>query len=133
MKLVKGFTIIELLISIFVLTVGILGILLMFPTAIRVEKSSQMASIASYLGQAKIEQIISQPYDEIASSTEDYGVISGFQPYKRITEINYFDPVNSTTTGEDLGIKKIDITVFWQPPFGITEKCFRIDSLVTKR
>lgn len=129
-----GFTLIELLIAIFVLTVGIVGVLYMFPMGAQVAKSSQMTSIASQLGQAKIEEMISKSYNEISSTAEEYGEISGFKSYKRITEVSYFDPNNpETPSAEDFGIKKIETTVFWRSTFGVPEKSINLFSLVTKR
>ena len=131
----ESFTLIELLIAISILAVAIVGVLAMFPTASRVAKSSQMISIANYLGQEKMEEESSRPYGEISVgiATESYEEISDFKAYKRITEINYYDPLNSTTTDKDLGIKKIEITVFWKSPLGIGEKSINIKNLITKR
>ncbi len=131
-----GFTIIELLIAIFVLSVGIVATLQAFPLGVHLQKSAQMASVAGYLGQAKMEETISQSYSEIAIGTveEAYDSISSFPLYKRKTEISYFDPNNpSTPPAEDLGIKKIEVTVFWRSSLGISEKELKVATLISKR
>jgi len=112
----KGVTIIEILIAVFILVVGILGVLSMFPIGTKFTTFSKMASVATQLAQEKTEEIISQSYDNISSSVEDYGKISGFEAYKRISEVNYYDPESSNTTTTDTGIKKITVTVFWHSP-----------------
>ena len=132
MKL-NGFTLIELLISIFVLSMGIIGVLGLFPISAHIAKSSQMLTIANQLGQAKLEEIVSKPYEEISASTENYGEIPGFESFKRVTEVAYYDPQNSTTTESDLGIKRVSVSVFWKSPVGVSEKNISFITLVAKR
>ena len=132
----KAFTLIELLIAIFILAVGIVALLQAFPLGTHIQKSAQMTSTALQLGQAKMEEIISQSYIEIPSGVneEAYGSIINFSPYKRKTEISYFNPNNPEVSPvQDLGIKKIEITVFWRSPLGISEKEVKIANLITRR
>ncbi len=132
----KAFTLIELLIAIFILTVGIVAILQAFPLGTHIQKSAQMTSTALQLGQAKMEEIISQSYIEISLGIDEeiYGSIANFSSYKRKTEISYFDPNNpETPPAQDLGIKKIETTVFWHSPLGISEKEVKIANLITRR
>lgn len=132
----RGFTIIELLISIFVLEVGIVAVLYIFPLGSQIQKSSQMATIAVQLSQGKIEEIISKSYGEISVGAieEDYGFDSNFSSYKRKTEVNYFDPENpQIPASSDLGIKKIEVTVFWRSPSGVSEKEVKLATLIVKR
>jgi len=133
MRFKQGFTLIELIIAIFVLAVGIVGVLYMFPMGTQIGKSAQMATTATQLGQAKIEELVSKSYGEVSSSTEAYGKIPGFEAYKRITAVDYYDPVNAITTSSDTGIKKVAITVFWKSPLGVTEKSINLVSLIAKR
>lgn len=130
-----GFTLVELLIAIFILMMGILAILAIFPMGTQVEKSTQILTVATQLGQAKTEEVLSKPYNEIlvGTTTEEYGSIPDFTFYKRSTKINYYDPVNFTIIDNDLGIKKIEVTVFWKSPLGASEKNTKIASLISKR
>ena len=105
----------------------------MFPMGIQTGQSAKMASIATQLSQAKIEEMISKSYDEIISLTEEYGEIADFEIYKRVTEVNYYDPVNSTTTESDLRIKKIEVTVFWKSSLGGSGKNINLVTLISKR
>ncbi len=140
-KSLTGFTLIELLMAISILMVGVVGILAMFPLGLDIGKSSQMASTAVQLGQAKMEDLISKPYDEILAATaaEDYGAIAGFSAYKRQTVVNYvfvdgnkkIYPEQSAET--DTGIKKATVLVFWKSPFGGSEKNIAIASLISKK
>jgi len=132
---VKSFTLIELLIAIFILTVGIVGILYMFPMGTRIGKFAQMASVATQLGQAKMEEIISKSYDDISSSIEAYGEIPDFEAYKRVTIVSCFDSNGSGLTPDcpDTGIKKIEVNVSWKSPLGVTEKNINLTSLIAQR
>jgi prepilin-type N-terminal cleavage/methylation domain-containing protein len=132
----KGFTIIELIISIFILTVGISAVLYMFPLGTQVQKSSQMATVAIQLSQGKMEEIISKSYSEIVPGIieEDYGFDSDFSSYRRQTEISYFDPVNpQTVPASDLGIKKVQVTVFWRSPLETSEKEIKLITLFARK
>jgi len=129
----KSFTLIELLIAIFILAVGIVGVLQAFPLGTRIASFSKMSTVATQLAQAKIEDMISGSYFDLSSSLEGYGEIPGFESYKRATAVDYYDPVTATTTGSDTGIKKIEITVFFKSPLGVSEKEVKITSLISRR
>ena len=135
-RLKKGFTLIELLIAIFVLAVGIVAVLEMFPLGTYVQKSAQMGTLASELCQEKMEEIISESYNNILPGVneEPYGFNSSLPSFKRKTEVNYFDPNNpQVPPDQDLGIKKIEVTVFWKSPLGINEKEIKLATLISKR
>ena len=135
----QGFTLIEALISIFILTAGIIAVLQAFPLGTKILGSSKRATIASQLGQAKIEELISQSYSEIS-----FGIIeakhvldSPFSSYQRKTEIVCVDPDSDFSEvincDPDPGMKKIEVTVFWKTFFGFSEKNNQIISLITKK
>jgi prepilin-type N-terminal cleavage/methylation domain-containing protein len=137
----KGFTLVEILIAIFVLSVGIVAVLYMFPIGLEVGKSSQMTTIANQLAQAKIEEVMSKSCSELSSgtSTENYGEVSDFPAYKRVTEITClntdFQPVSCDydPTNNPNPLKKIKVTMFWKSPLGVSEKTLEIASLIPKR
>jgi prepilin-type N-terminal cleavage/methylation domain-containing protein len=135
----KGFTLIEVLISIFILTTGIIAVLQAFPLGTKILGSSKRVTIASQLGQAKIEELISQSYVEIS-----FGIVeakhvldSPFGSYQRETEIICVDPDSNFSEvidcDPDPGIKKIEVTIFWKTFFGFSEKNNKIISLITKK
>ncbi len=136
---VKGFTLIEAIIAVSVLTIGIVGVLAMFPMGTQVAKSAQMASIAAHLGQEKIEEITPVPYAAIliATTAEGYGRIPGFSAHRRVTKVSCFDPNGPVLTPncpEEIGVKKIEVTVFWRSPLGgVREKSINVVSLIAKR
>ncbi|MFC1663782.1 prepilin-type N-terminal cleavage/methylation domain-containing protein [Patescibacteria group bacterium] len=142
MKL-KGFTLIELLVAIFVLAVGIMGVFQAFPFGTRIWKSAEMSTVATQLGQAKIEEITSKPYDEISVGIIEpkHVLDSPFNAYLRETKVTCIDidSVNPLEVACDYDLtdpdpmKKIEVTVFWNPPFGITEKSNKLINLIAKR
>jgi prepilin-type N-terminal cleavage/methylation domain-containing protein len=133
MILKKGFTLIELLITAFILSTGIVTVLAIFPISSHIIKSGEMVTTAVLLSQGKLEEVTSKSYEEIFSLTEDYGQINGFEAYKRVTDVQYYDPQTSTVTTTDMGIKQVKVTVSWKSPFGSLEKSTYLANLITER
>jgi prepilin-type N-terminal cleavage/methylation domain-containing protein len=137
----NGFTLLESIIAIFVLTIGIVGVLQMFPISIQTAKLAEMSTVASQLGQEKIEEIISQSYNSLATgtTTENYNEIPGFPAYKRVTAISCVNPslqevaCNYSPGNDPNPSKKVEVTIFWKSPLGVTEKNFKIATLISKR
>jgi len=130
-----GFTLIELLITIFILTVGIVATIHMFPMGSWIGKSAQMATVAGQLAGEKIEEEISKSYEEISlgETIENYGTISGFPSYKRMTEITCHDPNGGISPNcPETGIKKIKVTVFWRSPIRISPKAEIVTFITNK-
>ena len=138
----KGFTIIEILVGIFILVIGITAVLNIFPLGLKMAKASQMASIATQLGQAKVEEAASDLYNNlvVGSTVEDYGSITSFESYKRETSINCVDNSGLTEVACDYDLvndpdpmKKIEVTVFWRSSLLATEQSINLVSLIAKR
>lgn len=132
MKDNTGFTLIEIMISIAMLVAGFMAILYMFPLGAKIEKSSQMTTIALEIGQAKIEEINSMPYAEITSLNEDYGTINNFSAFKRVTTAEFYDPQTGGQAGLDNGIKRITVAVFWRSPL-IGEENITLKTLISRK
>lgn len=141
----KGFTLIETIIAIFILTIGIIGVLNAFPLAVQIERSARMATIASQLGQAKVEENLSKSYSEVLCSddvsptctdTEDYETISGFGSFKRVTEIICLDGSDFsevTDCDPDSDLKQVKVTVYWKSALRTFPKKIEIITLIAKR
>lgn len=131
-----GFTLIELMLVIFILTIGISGAVAMFSSGIRLGRLSQMSTVAVNLAQGKMEELISKPYSEIGTGevSENYGTIANFPFYKRKTTISCFDPdINLSPNCPETGIKKIEIIVYWKLPYGISENNIRVINLIARK
>lgn len=138
----KGITLIETIIAVSILAIGIIGVLQAFPLGAHLAKTAQMSTIATELGQAKIEQELSLPYNDIpiTETVENYNSIPDFVAYKRVTQINCvrasdltevdcsYDPVNDPSP-----MKKIEVTVFWHSTLGLGEKNISLMSLIVNK
>lgn len=129
----SGFTIIEAMTAVFVLTLAIGSVLCLFPISLQNQKFSEMRTIASQLAQAKMEEVISFSYGDIAvGTTTESQLDSPFASYSRQIAINYVDS-NFLVSGSDTGLKKIEITVSWNSSLSVFDKNVKIISLIAEK
>lgn len=133
-----GFTMVEMMIAVFILVVGIAAILNIFPLGLQIRTGAQMAAVATWLGQEKMEEIISTPYSEISTGTIEPkdNLEPPYDSYKRETIVSCLEGVNLTEVSCDsqpTPLKKIKITVFWKPPFKATEDKIELLNLIVKK
>ncbi|CAN2039896.1 type IV pilus assembly protein PilV [Candidatus Magnetomoraceae bacterium gMMP-15] len=104
-----GYSLIEVLITITILSLGLLGIASLTVGIIRGNKFSNELSTATSLAQHKMEKIKGLGYSGTPPAdfitTEDYNTIIDYPLYKRLTSIEADSP--------DKGMKTIIITVYW--------------------
>ncbi len=91
----KGFTLIEMLISVVVISVGILGVAALQTLGVRYTQNSYMLSIATQQAQDMAERIRANPAEMVDTTTGGYynnmsGLFSGTKP----------DCITSTCTSE---------------------------------
>jgi len=111
-----GFTLLEVMVAILVLTIGIVAVLQIFPLALSIEMSNQMETQGTLLCQEKIEEKISKAYRDVAIGIETEDILSPpFEKFSRETKISYVD-TNLAITTSDLGLKKIEVMVCWKSP-----------------
>ena len=101
----KGFTLIEVMVAITLLSIGLLGMAGLTVGITRGNRLSSEVTTATALAQAKMEDIKRVGYSGATSSAEDYNAISGYPLYKRDTVIDVDTP--------ELGMKTVTITVSW--------------------
>lgn len=129
----KGFTIIETMTAILVLTIGIIAILQVFPLCSNIQKSNEMENQAIFLAQEKIEQEIFKTYENTQVGTVvENSLPSPFERFSRETKITYVDS-NLEEIGSDVGLKKIEIIVQWSSIFKLKESNISIINLVAER
>ena len=122
-----GFTLIESAVAIAVLMVGLWAVAQFFPFSLKVIGDSQNITVASNLVVAKMEEISSLEYDLINTGTIETKAPISSDPssylnnYQREVVVELLDS-NFNTTGVDVGLKKITVTVFWISPIGNVEK-----------
>ena len=130
-----GFTLLELVVAMFVLSLGITAVLIIFPLSIQITSSSEKTALASQIAQEKIEEVISTPYAELVPGVvNEPQLASPFSVFSRETKITYVDPtLNFQETTGDLGIKKAEVTVSWTTSLIGSVQSVKVETLVSKR
>lgn len=115
-----GFTLLEVLLALAILTIAVLTLMGLFPLGLKGSSQAKQITIATSLAQAKIEQIISQRYDEVASGDFEESSLAGldadFSAFGRLTRVTLLDG-NFNPSVQDVGLKKIEIFVSWPDSF----------------
>jgi len=131
----RGFTLIEVLIAIFVLEIGLLGIASFYSSSFKITRQARNETIASNLASGLLDDETALTYDNIPAlpgarlpySTDQS---SPFQTWDKRIDVAYIDDnlVEKTT---ETNMKKITVTVYWQDPSG--EKSFQTATIKAKR
>ena len=83
-----GFTLIEVIVTIVILTLGLLTILGVFLGSAKANRHAQKVDIAHHLAQETIEQFRNSGYGAILSFEEGYGDIVRFPQHRREVIVN---------------------------------------------
>ena len=109
MKNEKGFTLLEVLIAILILSVGLLGMASLTVAIIHGNKFSNDMTTATTLAQDKMEDIRRLGYSgtpaTTTTDTENYNSITDYAAYKRVTVTTVDSPA--------VGMKVITVTAYW--------------------
>ena len=105
----SGFTLMEVLVAMVILTVGLLGTAALITGVISSNKLSNRISTATTCAQDKMEDIKGLGYSGMPTSdtttTEPYNSITNYSLYKRVTFTDVGNPA--------VGMKTVTVTVFW--------------------
>ncbi len=134
----QGFTLLEAMVSIAIITVAFFAIIAVFPFSLNNNKSAENLTSATYLAQAGMEYALSKTYENLitgdfeargrlATSSEDF-----FYQFQRETVVTYVDE-NLENSISDLGLKKIEVNVYWQAPLGAGEKSYTLKTLISDK
>ena len=101
----KGFSLLELLIALLILSVGLLGAAEMQVTSISGNAFSNKLTVATGLAQSKIEELKKLPNSDAALSAGDHdeGLLPGTAIFSRSTNVNDLSPE----------VKQVTVTVRW--------------------
>ena len=100
----NGFTLIEVLIAIVILSVGFLGMAALTVGIINGNKFSNDLTTATTLAQDKMEDIRRQDYSDVTAETKA-ACLSPYSEYERKVEVSADDPAT--------GMKTITVTAYW--------------------
>ena len=108
----SGFTLIEVLVAMVILSVGLLGTAALITGIINSNKLSNRISTATVLAQDKMEEIKGAGYAGIGSIDdlnpyEDEDPVTDYSKFRRVTFIKGVD------TPAVSGLKSITVTVYW--------------------
>ena len=105
----SGFTLIEVLVAMVILSVGLLGTAALITGIINGNKVSNRITTATVLAQDKMEEIRGLGFSGMPASdtttTESYNSITNYSLYKRVTFTDVDNPA--------AGMKTLTVTIYW--------------------
>jgi len=104
----RGFTLIEVMIAIFLLAVALLGLVSVTTTVIKGNSFSETMTMATTLAKDKMEELKNTAYDNLGNST-DYASSDGSTTIAG----NAFYTRTATIGAEANNMKAISVTVTW--------------------
>lgn len=108
-----GFTLIEVMISIVVLSIAVLGFSAMTLGTIRGLSFSDRMTTATTLAQTQMEALNNAPYDNVIADNyppEDFGAIAGYETFRRTVTIADATP--------EVNTKTVTVNVWWRDDAG---------------
>ncbi len=103
----KGFTLIEVLVSIVILALGLLSLATLASTVMHGNAFGKEMTVATTLAEERMEEVKRLGYAnaETAAGTENYGTITNYGDHRRVTSVSASTPA--------AGMKTVTVTVFW--------------------
>ena len=101
----NGFTLIEVLVAMVILSVGLLGTAALITGIIRSNKVSNRITTATVLAQDKMEEIKNAGYTNAGNETRAF-LSSPFDNYEREVTVASDSPSS--------GMKTVNVTVYWE-------------------
>ena len=103
----QGFTLIEILIATVIIAVASLGVASLTLGIIQGNSFSKHLTVATTLGQDRLEQVKRIGYSNIGSvtGTENYGSIANYDGFKRVTTVTDNTPSPNMRT--------IEVRIYW--------------------
>ncbi len=134
----KGLSLIEIMVAITILTVAFVGMVQAFPFGLSISKEAADSTVASYLCQGKLEEVVSLGYDNITIGTIEARHRLSDDPanylyfYERETTTAYVDG-DLNEVESDQGMKKISSTVYYINAVYKNENSYNITTLISQR
>ncbi len=114
----SGFSFIEALFALVILSFGFVGILSLYSMMNSNSSNDELRLVASKLASEKIEQTLATKanlgYVSVNTGTTSENITYDSIAFQRSANINFVDSSDlKTVSGSDTGFKRIDVTVSW--------------------
>ena len=125
----KGFTLIELVVSIALLGFLVMGSAQIFPRALSLISRGESLTNAANLAQDQMEAMLTLSYEtvELGDAEARHLVSPNFE---RETAVNYVDPQTFALIEINQGLKRINVRVFYGTPFGT--RLYEISTIINE-
>ncbi|MBI4135339.1 type II secretion system protein [Candidatus Uhrbacteria bacterium] len=121
-----GYTLIELVVAIAILTLTLFGVAELFSRSLAATHRAENLTKAVSLAQAQIETALATEY-EILTVGGFEARHNVFEVFDRETSVDFIDPSNFTPQPTDTGLKRVTVNVFYPSPLG--EKTLTLSTL----
>lgn len=127
----NGFSLLEAIVALGVITIGMLGVLQVFPLAFGLERSNLLQTQAVFAAQEKMEELLSFSALSVGIIVEDSLPFPN-ERFSRTAKVSYVD-ADLNETASPTGLKKIEVTVSWKSPLRIETKQTKLVSLAPEK
>ncbi len=103
----RGFTLLEVIVSLAVLSIGLVAVLEAYGAAARVSLQDEFITTATFLAAGKMEEVLKEPYIAAASDEGDFG-----------EEFPDFTWTVDAADSEIEGLLTVTVRVEWEGPTG---------------
>jgi len=109
----QGFTLMEVLVALAVLSLGLVLVLQIISASLQAEGLSNFLTKATFLAQEKLAEQFMSDYSELKDASGDFGETHpGFNWETKITSINLSHPENLDPDEDEL--RKIELNISWK-------------------
>lgn len=134
-KRLKGFSLIEVLVALTIFGFCTLAVVGYFVYAEKANRISKDTTTATNLGQALLDQSLDIPYNDLtvqsgAKTNYSSDTSNPFYRFSKKTDISLINS-NLEPSGSDVGLKKIDIYIYWQE--GSSERNIQLSTIKARR